>query len=815
MRSATGYSMTERKKDLLALATLLGILIVFFAKILFTHKIIRAPDIVNEYYWSVMRLSAQHFLDIFRLKLTATWDIYNNSGNTLEGGGQGGQFLFWQGLLYYFLSPPSSVAWHIVLHLFLGACGTFFYCRAIGASRTASLLGGLVFALAPENASLINAGHVLKIATIAVAPWAFYLFERGFQSRRLIFFLGTGLVLALQFFYTHWQIAYYTCLGIGLYGIFRTAGVLIAERRGGEKASLKLVALNLIMLVFFLTTVAIDLMPLASWSTETNRGAQSGANQGKGGLEREEAMLWSMPPEELSTFIIPGLFGFSRQEAGENPSNIGAFYWGRMSFTQTTSYLGLLPWLLLPLPLVYRRDRYTWIALFAVAAGLIFSMGKYTFIYQFLFDHFPGINRFRVPKMIMFLPVLAMGVLAARGLDILRDEETRKTRSFRYFSFGLLALPLLLLGVLGIEQLGKNAWITGYYEMFAQPTRYEQGPQLVAQRWHNLVVETGIAAVFAACYAGAVVVGFRQKMPTKGVLLVLLALYLADVGRVDAKFMYLADPPKESGNYTTPVIEFLAKQSKEFRVLPLNGGPGPYSSKNIPVMFIPMPVQQKRWQDLLDTFNFAAAAPDVLNVKYLIVGAEQYQQEKAQYGTKFVPAFTSPDNREVVLENRNVLPKAWLVPSVVQVREPRQALAALQDPSFDPRNLAAVEAPPPISMPGSDGYLAVSAGVVKVTRYEGEHITVATQVARNALLVLGEKYYKGWKATIDGAPTEIYPVDYILRGIYLTPGNHTVEFVFDPLPFKIGKYLTLTSFAFFALMLGREVYMKRRMKGEL
>jgi uncharacterized membrane protein YfhO len=63
---------------------------------------------------------------------------------------------------------------------------------------------------------------------------------------------------------------------------------------------------------------------------------------------------------------------------------------------------------------------------------------------------------------------------------------------------------------------------------------------------------------------------------------------------------------------------------------------------------------------------------------------------------------------------------------------------------------------------------------------------------------------------VDGKEVEIQPVDHVLRGVYLTPGTHTVEFVFDPLPFKIGKWLTLSSFAFFALMLLREWQVRRR-----
>ncbi|MEI7818035.1 MAG: hypothetical protein WCI45_12685, partial [Desulfuromonadales bacterium] len=57
---------------------------------------------------------------------------------------------------------------------------------------------------------------------------------------------------------------------------------------------------------------------------------------------------------------------------------------------------------------------------------------------------------------------------------------------------------------------------------------------------------------------------------------------------------------------------------------------------------------------------------------------------------------------------------------------------------------------------------------------------------------------------------EIHPVDHVLRGVYLTPGAHKVEFVFDPLPFKVGKYLTLISFALFAAMLFREWLVKMK-----
>lgn len=820
--------MNERKQDLLYIAALGGILILLFSHILFTGKIIRAPDITNEYYWYVLDLAKQGFWDFFSVNPgSAGWDMFANSGTSVGGGTNSLHFLNLRNMLYHLIPPPTSVAWFIVLHLFFGAAGIYCCCRLIGASRIASLLGGLIFAVAPENASLINAGHVMKIATISFAPWAFYFFEKGFQTRRLIFFLTTGFVLAFQFFNIHWQIAYYTCLGVGVYGVMRTVGIILEDRRSGRNDVVRLLGLNIVVVVFFLTTVAISLAPLADWSKDTNRGVNSGANtvadsgenagrpQAKGGLEREEAMSWSLPPEELGAFVIPGFFGLSRQEGGENPTNILSYYWGRMRFTQTVSYMGLLPWLLLPLPLIFRRDRYTWLALAALVGGILFSMGQYTPFYNFLFDYFPGINRFRVPKMIMFIPVMGLGVFAARGLDLLLDEDIRNSPRFKGYLYGVFALPCVI-GVLFLTLMaGREAWLKVFSEIIGQPTRYEQGPQLIVQRWNNLVVETEIAIGLAALYAVAFF-AFSRKWLAAGIIpFVLITLYLVDTGRINAKFMFLVDAPHKLNETKSPLMKFLAQESKSFRVLPMDGAdPMSYVSSQIPVLYTSNAVQLQRWQNFLDSFNLMSAMPDMMNVKYLVLNAADYERQKTQLAGKYQPVFQPPGAGQIVLENRSVLPKAWLVPAVAESHDLKQTLAVLQDPAFDPRKLAIVESPPAYSMASPTGGAVFPAGSTHTTAYQSERIEVTTQAPQNALLVLGEKYFRGWKATVDGKCAEIIPVDHILRGVYLPPGDHKVEFVFDPLPYKVGKWLTFTSFAFFAAMLGREWWSRKKVKGE-
>jgi hypothetical protein len=160
------------------------------------------------------------------------------------------------------------------------------------------------------------------------------------------------------------------------------------------------------------------------------------------------------------------------------------------------------------------------------------------------------------------------------------------------------------------------------------------------------------------------------------------------------------------------------------------------------------------------------------------------------------------------------MPKAWLVPSVAVITDPGQRLGILANaPDFKPDQVALVESPPPLLLePAPDLSIA---GKADVTVYEANRIVVEAQALKNSLLVIGEKYYRWWNATVDGKKAEIVPVNHILRGVYLPPGNHRVEFVFDPLPFKIGKYLTLASLAFFAGMLIREWLLRnKRMRDE-
>jgi hypothetical protein len=65
------------------------------------------------------------------------------------------------------------------------------------------------------------------------------------------------------------------------------------------------------------------------------------------------------------------------------------------------------------------------------------------------------------------------------------------------------------------------------------------------------------------------------------------------------------------------------------------------------------------------------------------------------------------------------------------------------------------------------------------------------KASENTFLVLNDTYFPGWKAFVDGQETKIYRADYTFRAIPLNAGTHQVEFIYDPLSFKLGAAISI------------------------
>lgn len=807
-------------KDWFYLALLTAIIVVFCNRILFTDQIIRASDVITQFFWSVKAVKEQSLLQFLQgipNIFHADWDTLSDGGRTLEGGWNAIGLLFHRYLIQHFLPFPASIAWLVGFAMCWGAAGTFKYSRLIGVGRLGAFAAGLLYVLCTENVSLINAGHIQKLEAICWFPWVLYFLEQAVTRGRLYHYALAGLMLALQFFHMHWQISFYSCLAVGAYCIFHSGAGFIDQGRGYARHFGKDLLLAAVMVLLFFSTIAMSFAPLYSWSRQSERGDAVGASTGgtsqaqagAGGIGYEEGMSWSLPPEEVLSFLVPGLFGYSRQEAGDVPAPDQTYYWGRMRFTQTGDYFGLLPWFLIPLPLLFRRDRYSWFFCFLLGATLVMALGKYTFVYRFMFEHLPAFSKFRVPKMILFLFAFGTAVLAGRGLDILVGEGVERKRLKGWLAWCAGVPVLLALLWLAIRFGGETlADLMGEY--LGAATRYQSGPQLVDERYSFMLREGAIALGLACCYLAVFLCWFKKWLPSRFLVPVLALLLLGDLWRVYDHFIVVAPSPQVSrAKAKNEVVTFLEPRLDHYRMQPMGDENAHYYADfGFANLSAYVTISERRYKEFLEGFILVSPMADIMNLKYIVMPAADYRTQQGALAAKYTPVFTA-SNGSVVLENRSVLPKAWLVPSVAEATDSRQRVGIMgQDPTFQPAQVALVESPPPLQL-APMGQLA-SAGSARLESYGANRITVSAAASANCLLVLGEKYYKGWYATVDGKAAPIYPVDQVLRGVYLTPGNHSVQFDFDPLPFKLGKYVTLASFAFFAGLFGREVWLRRR-----
>jgi len=136
-----------------------------------------------------------------------------------------------------------------------------------------------------------------------------------------------------------------------------------------------------------------------------------------------------------------------------------------------------------------------------------------------------------------------------------------------------------------------------------------------------------------------------------------------------------------------------------------------------------------------------------------------------------------------VYENERALPRAFVVGQVKVVCDDEKVLSELA--LFDPKKLAILEEKPSWTLDAPS--LLQEA---EVTFYSPNKIVVQANLSSPGLLVLSELWYPGWRASDNGQGVKIHRANYLLRSVYLEAGQHTVEFVYDPLSFKVGRWVS-------------------------
>ncbi len=136
-----------------------------------------------------------------------------------------------------------------------------------------------------------------------------------------------------------------------------------------------------------------------------------------------------------------------------------------------------------------------------------------------------------------------------------------------------------------------------------------------------------------------------------------------------------------------------------------------------------------------------------------------------------------------VRSNMKALPRARLVSRVERFDSGDAVLARLQDEAFTGANVVLIEAAASSDLPSSE---TQAPGTADIVAHTTQSVDVSVDASIPCMLVLADAYYPGWRATIDGVPTTIYPAYYAVRAVAVPAGAHTVRFEYAPRSFWIG-----------------------------
>jgi hypothetical protein len=151
-----------------------------------------------------------------------------------------------------------------------------------------------------------------------------------------------------------------------------------------------------------------------------------------------------------------------------------------------------------------------------------------------------------------------------------------------------------------------------------------------------------------------------------------------------------------------------------------------------------------------------------------------------------------------VFEMPSTLPRAKLYSHWEVDADDTNVLGRMFNQDFDPHNTVFVSGGVPdntttnVANPPDDA--------VQFVNYAPKDIVFKTEAAMATVLLLNDRFQSDWKVLVDGQPEKLLRCNFIMRGVYLPSGQHTVEFEFKP---QIGLlYVSLTAVIIALVVLG-------------
>ena len=684
-----------------------------------------------------------------------------------------------------------------------------------GVSSWVAVVPALAYGLSTYFFLIIGAGHVTKMWALVYAP---LMMGGAFATLRGHVWTGgvlTALFASLEIGANHPQITYYFLLAMAAFWISELVFAL-REKRIADFAKR-----TAVLAAAGIAAIGSNFAPLwytSQHSADTIRGgselvAADGSAE-SGGLDLDYATAWSYGIAESWNMLIPDFAGGDSTRAFETDGAVGdalapyglrqaarqlPAYWGGQPYTAGPTYLGAVAifFALLGLLLADNRNRW-WIAATMLLMLLLAWGRNFMWFTELAFRWLPMYNKFRTVSMTLTVVEWTVPLLAGTALwQLWRSETERKTLLRKAAWAGGITGGICLLFILFGGSLFDFGQAESEDEMTAQfyyMLQASGADDAIRQGMHEeLGIETAAAmaadraaimqadawrSLLLILLSAAAVVLFAFRKIGRAVMIAAAAvLVTVDLAFVDMRYLPHDRFVAARNVKITPSAadeEILKDKDLGYRVYnlsvsPFNDATTSYFHRSVGGYH---GAKLARYQDIIDLHlqpgRETETVLDMLNTRYVI----------------------GRDGSVLLRETANG--PAWFVENTVEVPDAAEEIESL---ALIDTKVTAVASPKVKGSKQSNTIPAGSfgSGRIELTEYSPNRQRYEYTADAPAFAVFSEIFYdKGWKAYIDGSdePAPCCRVDYILRGMELPAGHHTVEWRFAAPAWSTASLIT-------------------------
>ena len=706
-------------------------------------------------------------------------------------------------------------------YLFLYFIGFYVLLLVLKVDFKLAALGALAFGFSTYMIIILGVGHNSKAHAIAYMPLVLSGILLTFRQHYIWGFLLTIVAMALQICANHFQMTYYLLLLVLVLGI---AYLIDAYKKGLVGHFFKSVGLLIVAVIIAIGLNATNIMATQEYAKVSTRGtseltidADGSKKEVSSGLSKAYITEYSYGILETFNLFIPRFVGGGNTEDVGKNSEFYQFnlrqgatplqakemakqaptYWGDQPIVEAPAYIGAVVLFLFVFALFLVKGRLKWWLLGGTILSLFLSYGKnFELLTNFFIDYVPLYNKFRAVSSIQVILELCIPILAVFGLSRLFNSFEQEEQKFKALKYsvaitGGVALVFLMfkssLGFIGIDFTGVNdAFYRQNYGMqFMDAIRDDRKSIFTKDTIRSLIL--------VLLSAGVILVFLKKKISENWVIIAFAGLILFDLVGIDRRYVnsdnFVSALQVKKPYQANPADKEILKDSSNFRVFDITDGSARASYFHNSLSGYHA-AKLKRYDELFD-FHIVQNNINVLNMlntKYIIA------EEEGQ-----IFPFTNTD------ANGN----AWFVETLKRVKTADEAIRALD--SLDTKREAIIEESD-LDHDLVNQFKVTPASRITLKTYTPNYLKYESDNENQGFAVFSEIYYKdGWNAYIDGKLQPHQRVNYVLRGLLVPAGKHTVEFKFEPKVIQTGSSIALFSSILFGLLLiGGILYMLKK-----